>query len=744
MSRFIGNERNSQPVLEIANKWKSTCLLNEGSIFGKGQIWTLDNLNELLRYYVNNLDEGEGNFLDKLQKQLENVTPQARILCAEMMWVMLLCPGNIGPESKRSTIGTILSWADESVDSSEPFFDDVVLAGVGSGGTAYSHLRWLELVYFVNVMSAFHALPYVEKEEILTNALKFTGWLESIEDNNNRQFRHMLLYLLFPDEKERIFGKGDRQRIVAAFSGTDLKAVKKLSPSTIDDELARLRKEQEDIYSTDQLDWYSPPLRAFWLNTAKKGETESQRIFPVLQEFLEQAKTQNLKTNHFPASHAGLNMRISFGAGNQAHVPWIGFLADGQTPTKGIYPVYLYYKQDNLLILAKGVSTTNSPEHNWTDDDLMTIKSYFLEEFNKEPIRHGESFICQAYSLDEPLNEESIEIELAELLQDYKELVGVLEDQDENDTDVSYAQETTTKVEGVIAEPLPKSLEDILEGVFLPLKEVKNIVELLGKKKNIVLQGPPGVGKTYISKRLAYALMGCEDSTRVEMIQFHQNYAYEDFVQGYRPGDNGFDLKNGLFHQFCEKARANPEKPYVFIIDEINRGNLSKIFGELMMLIEADKRGKNWQVALTYSKDLSEKFFVPENVHLIGLMNTADRSLSLVDYALRRRFAFINLEPAFDSEGFTRQLSKNGSSEGMTSKVIARLNSLNKRISDDISNLGPGFRIGHSFFCSPSSSQIYDDNWFEEIIRYEIQPLLEEYWFDNPNEVKKTLSELLA
>ena len=194
-----------------------------------------------------------------------------------------------------------------------------------------------------------------------------------------------------------------------------------------------------------------------------------------------------------------------------------------------------------------------------------------------------------------------------------------------------------------------------MKGLFLAEAQFDEMLAALKEKKNVVLQGAPGVGKTYVARRLAYALIESNDPQRIEMIQFHQSYSYEDFIQGFRPTPKGhFDLKYGIFHQFCRRAQREEAqgKPYVFIIDEINRGNLSKIFGELMMLIEPDKRGKEHAIPLAYSQDADEKFYIPENLHLIGMMNTADRSLAMVDYALRRRFRFITLRPEFSSEAF--------------------------------------------------------------------------------------------
>ncbi|MEI6521839.1 MAG: AAA family ATPase, partial [bacterium] len=219
--------------------------------------------------------------------------------------------------------------------------------------------------------------------------------------------------------------------------------------------------------------------------------------------------------------------------------------------------------------------------------------------------------------------------------------------------------------------PFPYSEEDFLNEVFIAPDQYNEIKFLLKNKKNIILQGAPGVGKTFAAKRLACSLMGCKDNSRIEMVQFHQNYSYEDFVMGYRPVDGGsFELRNGCFHNFCMKASNDPGNEYYFIIDEINRGNLSKIFGELLMLIECDKRGISNAVPLTYKPDT--RFYVPENVHIIGMMNTADRSLAMIDYALRRRFCFIEMEPAFQSKQFEEHLKSKNFDIALINKIITQ------------------------------------------------------------------------
>ena len=267
--------------------------------------------------------------------------------------------------------------------------------------------------------------------------------------------------------------------------------------------------------------------------------------------------------------------------------------------------------------------------------------------------------------------------------------------------------------------------DDFLEEVFMTRKEYNTLVDLVRNKKNVILQGAPGVGKTFAAKRLAYSMMGEKDSERVMMVQFHQSYSYEDFVMGFRPSENGFKLKRGAFYNFCKKAEIDNENEYFFIIDEINRGNLSKIFGELFMLVESDKRGIELQ--LLYS---DENFSVPKNVYIIGMMNTADRSLAMLDYALRRRFAFFEMRPGFETDGFRKYRAELNSDS--FDKLISCVENLNSAIASDES-LGEGFCIGHSYFCNLIE---VDENVLSEIIEYELIPLLKEYWFDEPTKVK--------
>lgn len=274
----------------------------------------------------------------------------------------------------------------------------------------------------------------------------------------------------------------------------------------------------------------------------------------------------------------------------------------------------------------------------------------------------------------------------------------------------------------------PYTKADFLKEVYIDEDRLSDLKAVLENKKNLILKGAPGVGKTFISNRLAYLMMGEKDTSRVQMIQFHQSYSYEDFIEGYRPkaDGEGFELKQGPFVKFAKMAENDSDRDYFFIIDEINRGNMSKIFGELMMLIEPDQRGQH--INLLYS---NESFSVPENLYIVGMMNTADRSLAMLDYALRRRFSFFEMEPAFENGTFQDYI--NGLENARkTQKVIEEIKALNGIIKEE---LGSGFQIGHSYFAG-EAYRVNADHHISRVVEYEIIPQLYEYWFDDEDKAE--------
>ena len=295
---------------------------------------------------------------------------------------------------------------------------------------------------------------------------------------------------------------------------------------------------------------------------------------------------------------------------------------------------------------------------------------------------------------------------------------------------------------------IPYTKTDFLKEVFMDEEKYDVIKNILIRKKNIILQGVPGVGKTFCAKKLFYSIMGKKDDTKIKTIQFHQSYSYEDFIQGFRPNNDGkFELKNGVFYNLVKEAREEYEKAeqenrkaqeYCIIIDEINRGNLSKVFGELMMLIESDKRKKEWSLKLTYSPN--EDFYIPKNLYIIGTMNTADRSLTMIDYALRRRFSFITLEPAFENKKLENYLiNDEGIDDEFATRITQMYVQLNQFIIDTFKN--DNFVIGHSYFVNQLDRDKLESS-YNEIVQYEIKPLLEEYFFGEKEKIDEALKKV--
>jgi 5-methylcytosine-specific restriction endonuclease McrBC GTP-binding regulatory subunit McrB len=295
---------------------------------------------------------------------------------------------------------------------------------------------------------------------------------------------------------------------------------------------------------------------------------------------------------------------------------------------------------------------------------------------------------------------------------------------------------------------VPYSKEEFLKEVFMDEDQYEIVKNTLIRKKNIILQGVPGVGKTFCAKKLFFSIIGKKDDTKIKTVQFHQSYSYEDFIQGFRPNTDGkFELKNGIFYNLVKEAREEYEKAeqenrkaseYCIIIDEINRGNLSKVFGELMMLIESDKRKKEWSIKLTYSPD--EDFYIPKNLYIIGTMNTADRSLTMIDYALRRRFSFITLKPAFENKKLENYLiNDEGIDDEFATKITQMYINLNRFIKETFKN--DNFVIGHSYFINQLDRDKLDKS-YNEIVEYDIKPLLEEYFFGEEEKIDEALNKI--
>ena len=457
--------------------------------------------------------------------------------------------------------------------------------------------------------------------------------------------------------------------------------------------------------------------------------------------------------------HPSLKVEISLGKGNWTKTPWIAFLDTRltTTTTKGVYVVILISEDLSVSYLTLNQGMTELKERlgqRGAVNEMLRVAELtrpLVSEMSEAGFELDNNIDLKS-STDAAKNYEIGTIAHTSLLSDRlpndeqfgRDIEAILR---QYDNVIAQKLKQPVVADGgpkpaIISEPY--SIDDATTELFHDREEIERYLSIWRSKKNLVLQGAPGVGKSFIARRLAYLLIGEKDENRIQSVQFHQSYSYEDFVQGYRPnGTIGFERRDGAFVDFRNQAIEDPGRSYVFIIDEINRGNLSKIFGELMLLIEPDKRTKEWATRLSYASENEEKFWVPENLFILGMMNTADRSLSMVDYALRRRFSFVTLDPKFGSPKFVESLEHHGIPNDLVRKLTNKLVQLNTAISDDKINLGTGYRVGHSFF-TPTRTVEDPVDWYNQIIHTEVFPLLEEYWFDDPQVAVDWRDRLLA
>ncbi len=1028
MARF-NPHHDVGPVLAAAVEWKDRCLAADGSVLSPGHsIWTLDNIRALEGAFSADTNPGQGSFLDKLETQLAGQPSEVVQLAAELLWAMFLFPSNTGPASKRDGVRRVLSWRTDDVPTEDRLLADSILSGIGSTGTAFNTLRPKEFCYFITAVRDLKLANPAAREDILRDPWAFSDFLSKVAVDGTRQLSHILEFLLFPDDFERIASGGDKRKIIVAFSNEDPERIKQLDRTNRDRLLARIRRELTDERGNGEFDFYQDDMKSRWQD---EQDGESTAVGPIIsssdirliQQSRQHQKYAQLSVDELAAYervHKGLRdlgdivvsvlgkgdykCRLTSGytlkSGVRGSLPkdlWFGVFAnqngdafvghpqlfmiasergleygfaalthpadfsdasiktlvrnaapnivrllpeagsataeklDGQLGRSGRWtfrrkerlppnttdfpnltawlnhlhgmsdfhsaggnisrylvgaeidhadlrsdvrqmaetfkplmesvrasgriakqPVLLpqhrasdtfasiasgalsqfaevrtapfgtvgdlWESMDGLVSklasfsairtrphifakwsLGKGVwakvpwialmnrnVTTSTQDGLYVvflvSEDLSVIYLTLNQGMTKLVRTHGEKtavsilkeraakYRSQVTELEDAGFELGDDIDLRTdnwRAKNYQpSTVAYVEFQTDNlPTDGSLAnllepllaaydrlarvddEDADNVIEDQIepeAEAAPYDITEALDGLFIDQVDFENILEVWGRKKNLVLQGAPGVGKSFFARRLAYALMERKDDARIENIQFHQAYSYEDFIQGYKPTESGgFLLRDGIFYRFCLKAAADLGRRYVFIIDEINRGNLSKIFGELMLLIEPDKRSPEWGTQLAYAKDGDPKFHVPENVHIVGMMNTADRSLSMVDYALRRRFAFMTLEPAFASPKFRDFLSSASVTEGVIDRIKSRMASLNQAIAEDALNLGPGYRIGHSFFV-PRDSVEDDEVWYRRVIDTEIAPLLSEYWFDAADKAQGWHVKLLA
>lgn len=875
MARYCG-DRDSSKLLEAMEQWKQTCFINDGSMLSDENIWTLSAVRELKSGFLDNPDESNRGYLEKLQDQVSNLTPKAIGLMAEIHWLLIAIQTNIKTETKIEQIKQIWSWSNLKESGSGLALSQGTLSGIVNTGTAYNTLRWAEVGDVIKIMLSMKSLPVEERKKLLDEPVKFAEWLNSVTLKGTRICRHVLRYYCFPDFFERIVVNRHKTRILETFSEHSSETIKSMSDLELDKALFNLRKRLEKESTTGNVDFYDPPYRQKWFEQTAKPEQSSNEV--------SESKTAYARKVWLISPGQGSKEWDDFYEAGIIAIGWddLGDLtkftdknnirecllvdaSDTSASMKNISLALWEFSRTmmvgDIVIAKKGVSEylgfgvvdsdyyfdSNKPKYkhcrkvNWKKKgvwqetkgpivvktlteiskypdyvdrlfEMMDVeeskshsesKNYWWMNVNPKYWRietsevgaeqtyttHNESgnkrkkyeYFKQVQPGDMVIGYESTptkkviaEFEITKALftdEDGCEQIAfklnrfippreraswdeLRQNQALSVSEVMLSNQgslfklTKKEYETILSARTGAmisryDLSDVLSEVFIEKSQIEDILDCLVTKKNVILQGPPGTGKTFFAKRLAHLLFGEKDSSRIEMVQFHQSYSYEDFIQGYRPDGTGFKLKNGVFYNFCHKAKNDPDSPYIFIIDEINRGNLSKVFGELMMLVENDKRGPQWSIPLTYSSDLEDKFYVPDNIHIVGLMNTADRSLAMVDYALRRRFAFFSIEPGFSTRSFKEHLSANNVSQSLINLIVNNMSKLNDEIANDAVNLGSGFCIGHSFFCNFPVNKAPDEVWYEQVVRREIGPLLREYWFDEPKKAESLIEDIL-
>lgn len=694
MSRF-NPTHNTGSIYDAADKWRDRCLLADGSVLSvAGALWTSQLLDELDQRFVKNLDEGEGDFLSKLRAQLSAGSSECRQLMAESLWLLLLFPSNVGAAKKRENAREVWSWSGDDLDQHHPLLDDKVLQGIGSAGTAYNTHRWRELVFLIGALRDFKRREAAEREEVLRDPWAFSGWLSGLPEARHRQLIHILPHLLFPDSFERISSEGDKRSILAGFGDTPEKEIRKWSTNEIDRALLDLRHRLEQEHGAD-IDFYQEEFAAQW-----------------------KTETRNWLLSWNPSRWAWDSLaadRAATISGERADNRW---RCGSTKPLEG----------DRVFLMRTGTAPKGI-----VAVGKVTRAPYEAAHWDATRAEAGETthFIDVAFDAVRDAAADSI---------------VMLEDLERKEP----GQEWNPQSSGIEIKSKPaRTLERLWKALPAlsgsgesdhPATVTVRPAHPVATPRNVILYGPPGTGKTYRLMTDYLPDYRDEAGDRFEFITFHQSYAYEDFVEGIRPvttnGTVTYEVRAGVLKRLCDRARRSPDKRFALFIDEINRGNIAKIFGELISLVEVDKRiitdgsgkrmpsCKGLEVTLPYS---GERFGVPANVDVIGTMNTADRSIALLDSALRRRFWFEEMTPKPELLGAVED------GAGGTIDLRQLLAAMNSRLS---MLLHRDQTLGHSYFYKVKS---FDE--LRRVFAREILPFLQEAFYDDWRQIRLVLAD---
>lgn len=671
MSRYTGEEQADQ-ILEAASEWRQRCLINGGSLFSNKNLWNSQNLAEIENDVVNSQLEIEGNFIQRLKEQLASISPEAKQLAAEILWVLFLCASNISVKTKREQIAVIWGLSGEPLDIEHSMLQNTVLSGAGSAGTGFNTFRVREFAYLTNVLKALLALSSAERESRLSDGFAFAEWLITIPENASRQFRHMLMFMLFPDNFERIFSNNDRRTIIRVFKPQQKE---ELSAVAMDRMLLEIRKEQEEKQNSQMLDFYVPPLSDIWQKRAEPVEAPKE-IAPIDKALSQPEITEPLNLILFGPPGTGKTYEL-----NRLKAKYI---SEAQSLTRE------QWLGEQLI------------EKSWHDVIFMALADL-----------GGKSKVAQIAAHEYVLSKAKAQGRSNAL---NSTIWATLQTHTpEESTTVKYARRVP-----------PYLFDKTADSFWITLPEAhEEAAELIATSKQLKQQ--PTISETV---------------SRYEFVTFHQAYSYEDFVEGIRPeldeesGELSYSPRDGVFRRICQRAEADPEHRYAIFIDEINRGNVAKIFGELITLIETDKRisgDKGMCITLPYSR---ESFGVPTNLDIYGTMNTADRSIALLDTALRRRFRFKELMP--DSSKITGAdgLGNITDEDGRQINLPKLLDAMNHRIRFLLSR---DLMLGHAYLCKVKSFEQLKAVFLDQLI-----PLLQEYFYEDWHKIQLVFRDIDA
>lgn len=681
MARFIGT-KDPEPIIAAMRDWVDHGLVEDGSIFSDSVLWAAEHLDELDQYFVNQPDAGKGSFYEKLSGQLESASEPARALMAEALWVLFLFPSNINAETKRGGVRQVWSWSASDLASDHPQLADTALAGIGSCGMGVNTGRWRELCYIIGLARRAKQAPTTERVDHFQSYDSFIDWIDTVPMEGNRQFPHMLRYLLFPDRVERMSSNRDRRKVLEAFGRGTKKDLKQFSSRELDDALFVLRKELASEHQSDRLDFYLPPLRDQW-----KESTEADE--PAL-EIDESEEDDNI------VQDAPIEQRVSSRVVNRIYY---GPPGTGKT-----------YQIQQLR-----ADYTDLP----VDVDRRSWERQLVSEYGwRAVIGAAMADLGGSTRVMQLIDHRLIQAKTVER----QRVSGI------NQTLWGYLQ---SHADPSMATVNTKNRRE----PFLFVKNEASEWSLVNAWRDL----DPPVAELLDTWREGPG-RGSKPIERYRMVTFHPSYSYEDFVIGLRPvqddsdsdaGSASFRLVPGVFAQICAVAKADPSRRYALFIDEINRADIAKVFGELITLIEPDKRARydtngrfieGIEVQLPGTSSEEPRFGVPSNLDIYGTMNTADRSIALLDIALRRRFQFEELAPDYD----TIDRQPNGIHLGRL------LQTINERLEY---LLDRDHRIGHAYLIHVRSLDDLRSTFANQII-----PLLQEYFFDDWSRVALVLS----